>query len=160
MRINFLKIILFFFVFNSLSFSQLVEINAVVYSIVSGVQMSYMIKDRQAYREGDPYQEYQKKWRLLLPVEVLSLVNVGFSMAVENHNKNFSYVVTDLFLIGSIRWLIRDGFYQLMYKENFFKLPNTENTFFSKIEKLGSPFFKIFLVVSVLAFKYFLLPLI
>jgi len=157
MRLNLLILILFFSTIPLKS--QQVEISAVVYSIVSGVQMSYMVKDRQAFKDGDPYQDYQKKWRLLLPVEVLSLVNVGFSMAVENHDKSFSYVVTDLVLVGSIRWLIRDGFYQLMYKENFFKLPNTENTFFSKIEKLGSPLFKIFLVASVLVFKYFLLPL-
>jgi len=155
-----MKLVFIIILFNSLLFSQLVEINAVVYSIVSGVSMSYQMKDRQAFKNGDPvYKEHQKKWRLLLPVEGLTLLNVGFSIALEDRKEKIENIITDVFVVGSIRWLVRDGIYQLMHDENFFKLPNTENTFFPNIEKLGSPFFKIFLVASVLAFKFLLLPL-
>jgi hypothetical protein len=144
---------------SSVSFGQAVEISAVSYSIVSGATMAYIIKDRDAYRRGNlVYRDYQKTWRVLLPVEAISLINVGFAIAIEDR-KRWDLVVTDLFLVGAIRWLVRDGVYQTLQGKPFFELPNTEWTYFPGIEKLGSAFFKIALVSTILVFKYFILPI-
>ena len=154
MRLNFL--ILFFILSIIPLRSQQVEISAVVYSVLSGYTQYNQIKDRQYFKIGDPvYKSYSKKWHALQTLETIALINVGIQIEVTNKSY-LPGVITDVFLTGAIRWIVRDGVYQGLLGNSFFH--QSENTT-AQFESLGTPFVKISFVAFVLVFKYFLLPL-
>lgn len=156
MRSNILKIIFIIIVFNSFLFSQQVEISATVYSIVSGYTSYNQIKDRNYFSIGDPvYKKYSKNWHALQTLEAIALINVGIQIEVLNQSY-LPGIVTDVFLTGAIRWIVRDGTYQLLLGNSFFN--QSENTT-AQFESFGSPFIKITFLTAILLFKYFLLPL-
>lgn len=157
-----IKIFLIIVLLNIPCKPQAVEISAVSHSIISGLTIHYQMQDRNAYAKGDPiYREYQKKWRLLLPLEYLSAVNVGFAIAIENKNKiTWLRIVTDAAVAGMIRVNVRQWTYQIAGGRNMFNQPNSTNTYFSRIEKFADAFVKVLALGIVLSFKYFLLPLI
>jgi hypothetical protein len=139
----------------------LVEISAIVHSVISGFTISYMMKDRSAYGRGDPiYREYQKRWRLLLPFEYLSAVGVGVCVQLENNNKKWYHYLTDIAVAGMIRVNFRQWVYQIDGGRHWLNQPNSSWTFFPSIEKAAGAWIKIGVLAGVLAFKYFILPLI
>ena len=116
------------------------------------------MQDRSLAISGnDYYKEYQKSWRLFMPMEALSLGFVGYSIYKEDQ-ENLPKIITDLFVVAGIRWIVRDGIYQVLHSENFWKLPDTKNTYLASLENLGTPLIKISFLLAVLIFKYFILP--
>jgi hypothetical protein len=145
---------LFFLVFNSLLYSQSVEISAVAYSTISGFTQYYQIADRNAFKIGDPKEkEYSETWHTLQTLEAISLINVGYQIG--DNNKNFAGIATDVVLTGAIRWIVRDGIYQTLLTNSFFN-QSLETT--ANFEKYGTPYMKFFFLFTVLLFKYFILP--
>lgn len=158
MRINFLKII-FVVIFYQLNYSQVVELSAVSHSILSGVSIGYQMLDRESYQDGNNvYREHQKKWRLFMPFKTLTAVNIGFAMMLENKS-DWKGLLTDAFVV-SVIWLnVRPMVYNLVREQSIFTIPNLEYTYFSKIEKFLNPSVNFAILVIVLSFKYFVLPL-
>lgn len=145
---------IFFLIFNSLLFSQSVEISAVAYSTISGFTQYYQIADRNAFKVGDPREtDYSETWHSLQTLEAISLINVGYQIG--NNNKNFSGIATDIVLTGAIRWIVRDGVYQTLLTNSFFN-QSKETT--ANFEQYGTPYVKFAFLFSVLIFKYFILP--
>jgi hypothetical protein len=146
--------VLLFYCFSFTSYSQTVEISSTAYSILSGFTLYYQIQDRNAFKYSGPLErQYSETWHTLQTLEALSLINVGYQIG--DNNKNFAGVTTDVFLTGAIRWIVRDGTYQLLLGNSFFNLSN-ETT--AQFEKFGTPVVKISFLVVILIFKYFILP--
>ena len=138
---------------------QAVEVSAVVHSVISGFQISYAMKDRMAFKNGNvKYKQYQKVWRLLLPLEYLSAGVVGFCIAIENKEKmNWLRIATDVIEAGLIRVNVRQWVYQVNNGRNIFNNPNSENTFFPKWEKWADANVKIIALGLVILFKYLII---
>lgn len=144
----------FFLVFNSILFSQSVEISAVAYSTISGFTQYYQIADRNAFKNSDPLENsYSQTWHSLQTLEAISLINVGY--CIGNNNKNFSGIATDIVLTGAIRWIVRDGIYQTLLTNSFF---NQSKETSAQFEQYGTPYVKFGFLFAVLIFKYFILP--
>lgn len=144
----------FFLTFNTLLFSQSVEISATLYSVVSGYTQFYQIQDRNAFKNSNPLeQEYSETWHTLQTLEAISLINVGYQIG--DNNENFAGIATDIVLTGAIRWIVRDGVYQTLLTNSFFNL-SKETT--ANFEQFGTPAVKISFLLAVLIFKYYILP--
>jgi len=148
-----LKIFILILFFSSYLYSQQVELSAAGYSIISGFTQYFQIKDRNAFKIGDPREkEYSEAWHSLQTLEALSLINVGYQIG--DNNKNFSGIATDVILTGAIRWIVRDGVYQTLLTNSFFN-QSSETT--AHFEKFGTPLMKFSFLIAVLIFKYFIL---
>ncbi|MCH8035302.1 MAG: hypothetical protein IH950_16305 [Bacteroidetes bacterium] len=155
MRTN-LLILFFCSLFGFSAYSQAFEISAVAHSIVSGLKTYNQIKDRENYKNGNPaYFDYSKRWHALQTLEITSVVLVGIQIGLI-HQDYIPGIITDVFLLGAIRWLVVDGVYNIKQGFSFFN--QSEHTT-SHLEPFGSPFVKISFLVGVLIFKYFILPL-
>ena len=140
---------------------QAVEITAVVHSVISGLTISNQMKDRMAFKNGDPaYKDFQKKWRLLLPLEYLSAAGVGVAIQLESSKKPWYYYLVDLAEAGLIRVNVRQWVYQLDGNRHWLNQPNTDHTYFRGIEKFTGAIIKIVALGLVISFKYLILPLI
>jgi hypothetical protein len=110
--------------------------------------------DRTAYGNSDPiYKEYSRQWHSLQTLETISLINVGITIGLKNQTdivKN----ITDVFLVGAIRWLIRDGTYNLLNGNSFFHQSKTTT---AQFEKYGTPVVKLSFLAIVLILKYYVL---
>jgi hypothetical protein len=145
----------FFLVIPSLLFSQQVELSATLYSVVSGFTQYYQIADRNAFKIGDPKEtEYSEAWHSLQTLEAISLINVGYQIGDLNQTY-LPGIITDVFLTGAIRWIVRDGVYQTLLTNSFFN-QSLETT--ANFEKFGTPVVKFSFLAVVLIFKYFILP--
>lgn len=144
----------FFLAFNSLLFSQQVEISALTYSTLSGFTLYYQILDRNAFKYYDPNEtSYNRTWHTLQTLEALSLINVGYQIAY--HDKRNAWLIgTDILITGGIRWIVRDGIYQMLLGNSFWNL--SDNTT-AQFEKFGTPLMKISFLAILLIFKYFVL---
>ena len=138
-------------------FSQQVEISAIGYSIISGATAYNQIKDRELYKNSNPnYISYSKNWHALQTLEAISLINVG--VQIENENQSYlPGIITDVFLVGAVRWIVRDGTYQLLLGNSFFH--QSKNTV-AQFETLGTPLVKLSFLTAILIFKYFFLRMI
>ena len=155
MRLNILKIFLIILLLSIPVKPQSVEISAVGYSIVSGLTMYNQMKDRNAYAKGDPiYKSYSKRWHALQTLETISLVSVGIQIGTLN-KLDWQKNTIDVLLLGSIRWIVRDGTYQLMQGNSFFRR-STQTT--AQFERYGTPLVKISLLLALLTVKYLILP--
>ena len=115
-----LLLILFFFFSIIPLKSQTVELSAIGYSIISGYTQYNQIKDRQYYKIGNPiYKDYSKNWHALQTLEAISLINVGIQIQAANQSY-LPGIITDIFLTGAIRWVVRDGTYQLLMQNSFY----------------------------------------
>ncbi len=148
------------FLWSSVLFGQVTEISTVVYSAVSGYTINYQMLDRSLYGKGDiAYREAQKKWRASLHLEYLAAIGIGVSIALENNGKQWYYYTTDVALAFAIREALRPIFYNLFGGRAWDKQPNTDWTYFRGWEKLTTAYVRLFAMGAVLAFKYFVLPL-
>jgi hypothetical protein len=110
------------------------------------------MQDRTAYGNSDPiYKEHSKKWHSLQTLETISLINVGITIGLKNQTEIVKNI-TDVFLVGALRWLIRDGTYNLLNGNQFFY--QSENTM-AQFEKYGTAVVKLSFLAIVLILKYY-----
>lgn len=134
------------------SHAQFVEINSVAAAVVSGRCLYYQILDRNAFRNQDPKElEYSDKWHKLQTVEVFDYILVGVQIGLESRN-NLTMIAANIIEVAAIRWIVRDGVYQLSLGNNFWNL--SDNTT-ARFEQLGKPLVKISFLLFAILFKYF-----
>jgi hypothetical protein len=145
---------IFFLIFNTFLFSQAVEISAVTYSTLSGFTLYYQIQDRNAFKNASSNEySYNQTWHTLQTIEALSLINVGYQIGL-NDERNAWLIGTDILITGGIRWIVRDGIYQVLLGNSFFNLSNNTT---AQFEKFGTPLMKITFLAVLLLFKYLIL---
>lgn len=145
---------IFFLIFNTLVFSQVVEISATTYATLSGFTLYYQIQDRNAFKNGSSNEySYNQTWHTLQTLEALSLINVGYQIGL-NDERNAWLIGTDILITGGIRWIVRDGIYQVLLGNSFFNLSNNTT---AQFEKFGTPLMKITFLAILLLFKYLVL---
>ena len=107
---------------------------------------------RLAIAGNEDYLRHSKIWHTLEVPEVLSAFSVGGVIALDSFKGNFKPLValSDLFLVASIRWMVYDGVYNLSHGNSWF---NQSNTSMSFLEPMGSPFFKIMILINALVFR-------
>ena len=125
-------------------------ISSVIYAAISGQTEYYRMKDRELFGQGDKkYLEYSKKWHNLQFAEVGSAFVVGGSIALTSDNVYDA--VKQSFVAGAIRWIIRDGIYNLNNKNDFFyQSPKTT----SFLEPLATWYVKIGLLAIIIIWNY------
>ena len=117
---SYLKIFLLILFINIPIKSQAVEFSAVGYSVLSGLTMYNQMMDRENYQNGNPvYKTYSENWHTLQTLETLSLINYGIQIEAVN-NSDWLKNSVDVLFLGSVRWIVRDGVYQLLQGNNFF----------------------------------------
>ena len=90
----------------------------------------------------------------MLIIKTLSLINYGIQIEAVN-NSDWLKNSVDVLFLGSVRWIVRDGVYQLLQGNNFFyQSPNTMASF----EHIGTPFVKITFFLIVATLTYLILP--
>lgn len=125
-------------------------ISSVVYSAISGKTEYYRMKDRALFGEGNKeYLEYSKKWHNLQFAEVGSAFIVGGSIALTNDN--FYDVVKQTLMAGAVRWVVRDGVYNLNNSNSFFYQSKGTTSF---LEPLGTWYVKIGLLAIIIIWNY------
>jgi len=130
-----------------------VIITSTLWSAISGRTEYHRMEDRRLAIEGnEDYLRHSKIWHALEVPEVLSAFSVGGVIALDSFKGNFKPLValSDLFLVASIRWMVYDGVYNLSNNNNWFHRSNTSMSF---LEPMGSPFFKIMILINALVFR-------
>jgi hypothetical protein len=89
----------------------------------------------------------------LQTLEALALINVGYQIGI-NDNRNAWLIGTDILITGALRWIVRDGVYQVLLGNSFFNLSNNTT---AQFEKYGTPLMKISFLAVLLLFKYLVL---
>ena len=121
-----------------------------VYSTVSGVTEYYKMEDRRLYGEGDKrYEDYSRAWHNLQFAEASLLAGAGVSIALTSDN--IYEGVKQSFLLGAIRWNVRDGVYNLCQGNSFY---NISNSSYSSIESFGHWYIKLGLLTIIILWNY------
>lgn len=151
-----MKTFLFVVLFSAFCYPQTNELLSIFHSYISGNVVYYQMLDRQNFADGNKiYKEYSKKWHNLQFLETASLLSVGINIGLDNKT-NLKQKIADSFLFASIRWIVRDGVYQSLQDNNFFHLSDNS---YSSIEKIGTPFIKLFVLSLFLFVRYYLLEI-
>ena len=136
-----MKTLILFILISVSSFAQIEVIaSSVVYSSLSGVVTYNQIKDRALYKAGDMrYELYSRRWHSMKTYEIGAGIGTGIVIALDS---DFipEYILTDLLIVGAVRWIVHDGVYNLAQGNSFFyQSPNTT----SQTEKLGTWYIKL-----------------
>lgn len=122
-------------------------ISSVIYSVISGQTEYYRMVDRAVCHTGDL--SYSKKWHNLQYAEVGSALMVGGSIALTSEDLFDAF--KQVLMVGAVRWVVRDGVYNLNQKNNFFyQSPNTT----SILEPFGYWYIKIGLLLIIIMWNY------
>ena len=129
--------------------AQEVEITSVVHSVVSGYSVYYQMRDRELYRQGDvEYKKYNSLWHYAQSLELGLSLPLGTAIS-ENHN--IIDISKDVVLFSAIRWLVRDGVYNMLNGHPFFyQSPNTT----ALLEPFGKWYVKVGYFIIAVFFKY------
>lgn len=146
------QILLILILCGSLRAQELVIGSSVVHSVLSGYTMYYQIMDRNAFKNNDPMEySYSKTWHTLQTAEVISGVGIGVTIgldAFQDQSFRWDIAGADLVLAGAIRWIVRDGVYEMLLGRGFW-YQSKDTT--AQFEYLGTPLVKIsFLIVAIL----------
>ena len=121
-----------------------------VYAGVSGVTAFYQMKDRELYGHKDlEYKDYARTWHNLQFAEAGLLAGAGVSIALTSDN--IYEGIKQSFLLGAVRWNVRDGVYNLCQGNSFY---NISNSSYSSIESFGTWYIKLGVLVIVLIWNY------
>ena len=130
-----------------------VIITSTLWSAISGRTEYHRMEDRRLAIEGnEDYLRHSKIWHTLEVPEVLSAFSVGGVIALDSFKDEFKpeIMLSDLILAGAIRWMVYDGVYNISHGDNWFHQSNTTMSF---LEPMGSPFFKIMILINALVFR-------
>ena len=146
MRISLITIL-----FSTLTFSQGVEITSVTHSVVSGYSAYYQMKDRTYYASGETElkKRYNSYWHTTGGVELGLSIYLG--MQIEKQNDDLLGVAKDVVLFSAIRWLLRDGTYNMLNGNPFFHQSNNTT---AKLEPYGFWYVKLSYLVLAILWKY------
>jgi len=126
-----------------------VIITGLSWSAVSGSSEFYRIKDKAFGNESD-----NKKWHTLEFFDAGLALGTGIAIGYDTFESEDLLVgVSDIILVSAIRWIVRDGVYNLSNGNDwFYRSPNTT----SGIEQLGTPLNKLIFLISAMIFRLLL----
>lgn len=114
--------------------------------------------DRNAFKNNDPMESnYSQTWHTLQTAEVITGIGVGVTIgldALRDESFRWDIAGSDLLLAGAIRWLIRDGVYEMLLGRGFW-YQSKDTT--AQFEYLGTPLMKISFVVIAILIRYLLI---
>lgn len=144
--------ILFFLFLELISLNaQWIEINSVAAAAVSGRALYFQIKDRNAFALRLPDERrYSANWHQLQTVEIFDYVLIGVQIGLESRN-NLNKIIGNILEVAAIRWIVRDGIYQVSLGNSFWNLSSNTT---ARFEQLGKPFVKISFLLFAILFNY------
>ena len=147
----FLAIATFLALFTIQCNAQTFEVLTVAHAVNSGYDAYYQMKDRHYYKTGQTElkKEYNSKWHVTGGLELGMSLSLGVFSALKNEDDWWGYG-KDLLLFSSLRWLLRDGTYNMLNSNSFFyQSPNTT----AKLEPFGTWYVKLsYLALSIIIY--------
>ena len=124
-----------------------VIVTSILWSSVSGITEYHRIKDRALFGAGNErYKYHSEQWHKLEFFDATLAIGTGVSIALDAvSEKSILIGISDLFMVGAIRWNVRDGVYNMKNgNEFYYRSPNTT----SSIEQFGTPLVKLAFLAS------------
>lgn len=152
------KIFLIIVFCGSIYAQELVIGTSALHSVISGYTMYYQIMDRNAFKNSDPMEySYSRTWHTLQTAELVTGIGIGVTIGLDAfRDDSFRWDIagSDLLIAGSIRWLLRDGVYEMLLGRGFW-YQSKDTT--AQFEYLGTPLMKISFVVIAILIRYLLI---
>jgi len=133
--------------------AQVLESLMVLHSVVAGYTSYYQVNDRRFAIRGDVLmkEKYNRAWHYSQGLELVLSISLGVVSGLKNKNNYLGYV-KDLLLFSGVRWIVKDGVYNLLNNDAWFH--RSKNTGWD-LEMFGTWYVKIGYLVTVIIIYYF-----
>ena len=136
-------------------YPQGVEVVSVTHATVSGLSAYYQMKDRHYYKTGETElkEKYNSYWHTTGGIELGLSVALGGLMVYENYDEDIDWlgIGKDVVLFSAVRWLVRDGTYNMLNGNPFFHQSNNTT---AKLEPFGMWYIKLSYLAFAIIWKY------